>query len=97
MAKFIIKKLKTIEQIKREFKPESNPVNGTLFFRESGLYIFNEMMCNFGKEHKFYFVAYRECDDGKIWNIYRAKERSWVYDERWFDTSNFIEENEFKL
>lgn len=96
MADYIIRKLKTLSQIKEEFRPVKRELSDAYYFPDSGVHLLCDMFGFLGKEHKFWFAASMTAK-GEVYNVYQTKEKKWFFEERWFEEEDFIKEDEFKI
>jgi len=91
-------KLKSIEQIKREFKHSHNPGCGIDLIDYKGLHINEEMICLFDKEYKD--SDFIECNNDIIGYDYRyraTKYKTWYFSKDWFESKDFITIEEFQI
>jgi len=97
-------KLKSIEQIKKEFKHSHNPGHsgpghsgpgpGIDFL--DGRHINEWMIHLFDKEYKN--SDFKECDNKYDYEYYdKTKKLTWYFSKDWFETEDFIKESEFMI
>lgn len=93
MSETIIRKLKPLDQIVKEFGGTTD--GSRIHFPDARIYITKEMKQYFGEIHKFRFDD-KVVRKGKVYDRYKMIGNTWTYEGEWFEPE-FIEEDEFKI